>query len=60
VFGHELADDRGMVVAEAELALVSANFAMQTFDQKDLTPVWKSGDWTTLVLGEGSAKISGK
>ena len=57
--GHELADDRGMVVAEAELAWVQAHFALLTFDQRDLAVVWESGGWKTLVLDEDSTTVNG-
>ena len=59
VIGYELADDRGMVVAEAEMAWAASHLALLTFDQSDLAVVWKSGGWQTLVLDEDSATVDG-
>jgi DEAD/DEAH box helicase domain-containing protein len=54
IVGHELADSRGMVVAEAELAWV-----VLTFEQADLAPVWTASGWRVLVLDEEAATIDG-
>lgn len=59
VIGHELADDRGMVVAEAEMAWLAVHLVLLTSDQSDLAVIWKSGGWRTLVLDEDGATING-
>lgn len=59
VIGHELADDRGVVVAEAEMAWPKNHLVLLTFDQSDLHDVWASAGWTALILGEDSADVDG-
>lgn len=60
VIGHELADERGMVVAEAEMAWMNAHLVLLTFDQSDLAGVWKDAGWKTLVLDEVGATVNGE
>ena len=52
VIGHELANERGVVIAEAEMAWVDSHLVLLTFDQADLQGIWKSNGWKTLVLDE--------
>jgi DEAD/DEAH box helicase domain-containing protein len=59
VMGHELANERGMVVAEAEMAWADSHLVLLTFDQVDLESVWKSNGWKTLVLDEDCSVVDG-
>lgn len=59
VLGYELANDRGMVVAEAEMAWPASHLVFLTFDQSDLEVIWKNAGWKTLVLGEDTATVGG-
>lgn len=59
VIGHELANDRGVVIAEAEMAWLHAHVALLTFEQSDFTDVWKNAGWTTLVLDEEGTSVNG-
>ncbi|MDO8777987.1 MAG: DEAD/DEAH box helicase [Burkholderiaceae bacterium] len=59
IVGHELADSRGMVVAEAELAWVADHGVVLTYEQADLAPVWSESGWRVLVLDEEAATIDG-
>jgi DEAD/DEAH box helicase domain-containing protein len=59
VMGCELANERGMVVAEAEMAWADSHLVLLTFDQVDLESVWKSNGWTTLVLDENCSVVDG-
>jgi DEAD/DEAH box helicase domain-containing protein len=52
VIGHELADDRGMVIAEAEMAWLAEHVVVLTFDQDDLAQAWLEAGWQVLVLDE--------
>ena len=52
VIGHELANERGVVVAEAEMAWAESHLVLLTNDQVDLESIWKSNGWKTLVLNE--------
>jgi len=58
VIGHELADDRGMVVAEAEMAWLAEHVVLLTFDQADLNGAWAQAGWEVLVLDEATATIN--
>lgn len=58
VIGHELADDRGMVVAEAEMAWLAEHVVLLTFDQADLNSAWAQAGWEVLVLDEATATIN--
>jgi DEAD/DEAH box helicase domain-containing protein len=44
VIGHELANERGVVVAEAEMGWVDSGLVLLTHDQDDLDDVWKVMD----------------
>ena len=59
VVGHELADARGEVIAEAELAWVAQQIVLLTFDQSDLAKSWKTAGWQALVLDYGAATVGG-
>jgi hypothetical protein len=57
--GHELADVRGMVVAEAEMAWLAEHLIVLNCDQADLADAWTNAGWQVLVLDESTATISG-
>lgn len=57
--GHELADAKGTVIAEAELAWATHHVVLLTFDQSDLAEVWRTAQWQALVLDDGAATVSG-
>ena len=59
VIGHELADERGRVVAEAEMAWLAEHVVVLTFDQTDLAQAWLEAGWLVLVLDELDTTISG-
>jgi DEAD/DEAH box helicase domain-containing protein len=59
VIGHELADDRGTVVAEAEMAWITNHVVLLTFDQADLADAWVTAGWQVLVLDENTAMVDG-
>jgi len=57
--GHELADDRGLEVAEAEIAWLAEHLIVLNFGQADLAGAWVKAGWQVLVLDEATATISG-
>jgi len=59
VIGHELANERGVVVAEAEMAWTESQLVLLTFDQVDLESIWKSDGWKTLVLDQHCSVVDG-
>jgi DEAD/DEAH box helicase domain-containing protein len=59
VIGHELADDRGRVIAEAEMAWLTEHVVLLTFEQADLTHAWATAGWQVLVLDESATTING-
>jgi DEAD/DEAH box helicase domain-containing protein len=60
VVGHELADARGLVVAEAELAWPAQHLVLLTFGQSDLADVWRTAGWKPFVLDEADATVGGE
>jgi DEAD/DEAH box helicase domain-containing protein len=60
LIGHELANERGVVVAEAEMAWADSNLVLLTNDQVDLESIWKSNGWKTLVLNEDLSLVGGE
>ena len=50
--GHELADDRGDVLAEAELAWPDERLVVLTPGQDDMKPIWVDEGWTVMVLSD--------
>jgi len=48
--GHELADARGRVIAESELAWIDAKLVVLTVDQQEQATVWQSHQWTVVAL----------
>ena len=59
MIGHELADDRGLEVAEAEIAWLAEHLIVLNFGQADLAGAWVKAGWQVLVLDESTATISG-
>ena len=59
VIGHELANERGVVVAEAEMAWTESQLVLLTFDQIDFESIWKSNGWKTLVLDQHCSVVDG-
>jgi DEAD/DEAH box helicase domain-containing protein len=50
--GPELADDKGRVVADAEMMWAAALVAVLRSDQADMVEVWTAQGWTVLCLDE--------
>lgn len=57
--GMELADEKGCVVADAELTWVDAKVAVLRPDQGDLCEAWVESGWTVRVLDEGLETTAG-
>lgn len=58
--GYELADERGIVVADAELAWLADHFVVLTFEQADLAEQWVKSGWRVFVLDEGTPTVDGR
>jgi DEAD/DEAH box helicase domain-containing protein len=50
--GHELANDRGQVIAEAELAWSDRLLVLLTADQEDMGDAWSQSGWSVLLLSD--------
>jgi DEAD/DEAH box helicase domain-containing protein len=50
--GPELADDKGRVVADAEMIWTAAHVAVLRSDQADMSQEWTAQGWTVLCLDE--------
>ena len=57
--GMELADEKGKVVADGELAWTEAKLVILRDDQADLAEAWQSQGWTALLLEASLADIGG-
>jgi DEAD/DEAH box helicase domain-containing protein len=57
--GHELANDRQQVIAEAEMAWPDAQLVLLTAGQDDMAPEWSQAGWQVLVLAEDCASVKG-
>ncbi|WP_425259796.1 DEAD/DEAH box helicase [Rubrivivax sp. RP6-9] len=57
--GTELADDKGMVLADAELTWVTAKLAVLRADQEDLVGAWKAAGWSVALLDESATAVEG-
>ena len=55
--GHELADERGVVVAESEMAWTKKHVVLLTHDQSDMADAWTAAGWTALVLNDGNDAV---
>jgi DEAD/DEAH box helicase domain-containing protein len=56
--GYELANDRGNVVAEAEMAWSDKFLVLLTADQEDLAVEWSNAGWTALILSEDCLQVA--
>ncbi|MBK1683926.1 DEAD/DEAH box helicase [Rhodoferax fermentans] len=59
MIGHELADEHGAVIAEAEMAWPTKHVVLLTFEQADMTDVWVMAGWQALVLDEPNPTVEG-
>jgi DEAD/DEAH box helicase domain-containing protein len=57
--GTELADDKGVVLADAELTWVTAKLAVLRADQEDLVGAWKAAGWSVTLLDESATAVEG-
>jgi len=48
--GHELADARGRVIAESELAWIELKLVVLTEEQQEHTAIWQAHLWTVVAL----------
>jgi DEAD/DEAH box helicase domain-containing protein len=55
--GHELADNQGDVVAEAEMAWPERKLVLLTANQEELAAVWRSEGWEVLLLSEDLQRV---
>jgi len=58
--GTELADEKGKVLADAELTWVDQKLALLRPDQADLADSWKAEGWTAHVLDDKLATVQGQ
>ena len=56
--GPELADDKGRVVADAEMIWAAAHVAVLRPDQADMVQEWTAQGWTVLCLDEDLAQCA--
>ena len=57
--GLELADDKGQVLADAELTWVDHKLTLLRPDQADLADAWIASGWQTVVLDDKLASVQG-
>jgi DEAD/DEAH box helicase domain-containing protein len=58
--GMELSDEKGKVLADAELTWVGDKLAVLRRDQEDLVDIWKAAGWTIELLDDGLVTIQGQ
>ena len=58
--GMELADEKGKVLADAELTWVGEKLAVLRPDQDDLVDTWKAAGWTVELLDDAFVSIQGQ
>jgi DEAD/DEAH box helicase domain-containing protein len=58
--GLELADERGRVLADAEMAWPHAKVAVLRPDQEDMTQSWLDAGWKVMLLDESLTMVSGQ
>lgn len=56
--GHELANQRGHVVAEAELAWPGGLLVVLRSDQADMESIWQDVGWRVLLLDAAGEKLA--
>ncbi len=57
VVGYELADTKGQVVADAELAWVTQQLVVLRADQDDLVSSWEAASWQVVLLDEDGLHV---
>lgn len=58
--GTELADEKGKVLADAELTWVDQKLALLRSDQADLADAWQAAGWTAQVLDDKLSTVQGQ
>jgi hypothetical protein len=58
VVGHELANEREQVIAEAEMAWLGHQLVLLTAEQDDMTEAWVQAGWSVLQLSD-DLKVAG-
>lgn len=58
--GMELADEKGKVLADAELTWVGDKLAVLRRDQEDLVDAWKAAGWTVELLDDAPVSVQGQ
>jgi DEAD/DEAH box helicase domain-containing protein len=58
--GTELADEKGKVLADAEVTWVDQKLALLRPDQTDLADAWHAAGWTTTVLDDKLTTVLGQ
>ena len=58
--GAELANEKGTVLADAELTWVGDKLAVLRLDQEDLVDAWRGAGWTVALLDDGLVSIQGR
>jgi DEAD/DEAH box helicase domain-containing protein len=59
LIGHELANERNQVVAEAEMAWPDKRLVLLTAEQEDMADAWAGVGWTVLQLSENDLMLAG-
>jgi DEAD/DEAH box helicase domain-containing protein len=59
MIGHELANERNQVVAEAEMAWPDKRLVLLTAEQEDMADAWTGAGWTVLQLPENELTLAG-
>ena len=58
--GTELADEKGKVLADADLTWVDQKLALLRSDQADLADAWQAAGWTAQLLDDKLATVQGQ
>jgi hypothetical protein len=56
--GHELANERQHVIAEAELAWPESQLVLLTAAQDDMATKWMEAGWSVLLLSEEFSTVA--
>ncbi len=59
MIGHELANARNQVVAEAEMAWPDKRLVLLTAEQEDMADLWTEAGWMVLQLPENELTLAG-
>lgn len=57
--GDELADEKGCVVADSELAWLDASVVLLRSDQADFKQAWESAGWRVTILDDDGLNVNG-